>query len=192
MPEMGGRQLAEAVLPQYPALKVLFMSGYTDDAVVRHGILQANVAFLQKPFTPDALGRKVREVLDQMPNNERTILVVEDNSSLRALAEEILGSAGYSVLSAEDGPSALRISGQHSGQIQLLLTDLILPDMTGQEIAASLSRGRPEMQVMFMSGYTRETMAQKGVLTGEANFIQKPWTPQGLREKVRKLLADVR
>ena len=67
MPGMGGRELAEALRPRYPWMRTLFMSGYTDDAVVRHGVLASETAFLQKPFSPSTLAQKVREVLDAEP-----------------------------------------------------------------------------------------------------------------------------
>jgi PAS domain S-box-containing protein len=122
-------------------------------------------------------------------SREDTILVVEDDAGIRALVEEVLTSAGYRVLVAEDGVNALRISTEYAGPIQLLLTDVILPKMSGKEVAANLRALRPEMIVLFMSGYTREVMAHNGTLDPEVNFIQKPWSPRVLRQKIQTLLS---
>ena len=124
-----------------------------------------------------------------MPSDERTILVVEDDLGLRALTEEVLGVAGYRILIAPEGAHALRMAEEYSGQIQLLLTDVNLPRMSGQEIARQLAALRPEMKVLFMSGYARSALIENGTLEPEANFMQKPWRPLTLCEKIHSLLA---
>ncbi len=119
-------------------------------------------------------------------SGEITILIVEDQSGLRDLAQEVLTSAGYKVLAAPDGAEAFRVAGEYLGQIQLLLTDLRLPEIGGVEIAARIRALRPEIKVLFMSGHAR---GENQGLPSAADFIQKPWTPQGLCEKIRALLA---
>ncbi len=118
-----------------------------------------------------------------------TILVVEDDPGVRALVEEVLQSAGYNVLMAQDGTQALRISAEYAGPIQLLLSDVIMPKMGGKEVATRLTEPRPDMPVLFMSGYPKNEMAQNGSLNGEVHFLQKPWTPRGLCEKIESLLS---
>jgi PAS domain S-box-containing protein len=124
-----------------------------------------------------------------MVSGEGTILVVEDDSCLRTLVDEVLSSAGYTVFVASDGASAIRIAGEYAGRIQLLLTDVILPKMSGKEIAAKIMVSRPEMKVLFMSGYTKNAMAANGTLDPEVNFIQKPWTPRKLCEMIHIVLT---
>lgn len=118
-----------------------------------------------------------------------TILIVEDNPGLCDLAQEVLSSAGYSVLAAQDGAHALRVAEEYSGQIQLLLTDITLPDMDGQQIASSLHALRPGMKVLFMSGHASAAIREDSPFAPNANFIQKPWSPQGLCEKICNVLA---
>src|SRR5271163_4476952 len=122
-------------------------------------------------------------------STDGTILIVEDQPGLRALTEEILSSAGYSILAASDGADALRIAEEYSGPIQLLLTDVTLPKIGGIETAARLHALRPDMKVLFMSGHARGAMTGSGTLDPRANFIQKPWSPQGLCEEIRKILT---
>ncbi|MGA2881575.1 MAG: response regulator [Bryobacteraceae bacterium] len=118
-----------------------------------------------------------------------TILIVEDDPALCALAQEVLSSAGYSVLAAQDGAYALRVAEEYSGQIQLLLTDITLPDLGGQEIAARIQARRPETKVIFMSGHARVGINEKESLDPQTNFLQKPWTPRGLCEKIVTVLT---
>jgi CheY-like chemotaxis protein len=133
-----------------------------------------------------------------MASTERTILVVEDEAGLRALIEEILGSAGYNVLMAPDGATAVRLSEELPSNIDLLLTDLTLPGMSGQETAARLKAIRPQMEVLFMSGFAESDiygsgapgsrMVGSGGPVEQAAFISKPWTARGLCEKIGAVL----
>jgi len=119
-----------------------------------------------------------------------TILLVEDDSAVRLLVEEILSSIGYQVLTAEDGPHALLAAQQHSGKIDLLLTDVVLPKMGGKEIASRLAALLPGIKVLFMSGYTGHSAAQHGNLDPDVAFLPKPFSPAVLMEKVRAVLAS--
>ena len=123
------------------------------------------------------------------PRGTETILVVEDDPAVRLLVEDILGSAGYRVLAAEDGPSALLVAQQHDGEIDLLLTDVVLPKMGGKEVASRLTALRPGIKVLFMSGYTGHSAAQHGTLDSDVNFLPKPFSPDALCEKVRAVLT---
>jgi len=131
-------------------------------------------------------GRATHEIA---PRGTETILVVEDDSAVRALVEEILGSVGYRVLAAEDGPGALRIAQQHGETIDLLLTDVVLPKMGGREVASNLKRLRSDIKVLFMSGYTGHSAAQHGSLDSDVQFLPKPFSPDALCEKVRAVLT---
>ncbi|RME47524.1 MAG: response regulator [Caldilineae bacterium] len=118
-----------------------------------------------------------------------SILLVEDDPQVRAVTREILTDAGYRVLEAENGPSALDVAGRHSGDIHLLLTDVVMPDMSGTLLAQELRKRRPALKVLFMSGYTEKGMATHHRLKLEGTaFISKPFSPVELVRKVRAAL----
>jgi CheY-like chemotaxis protein len=117
-----------------------------------------------------------------------TVLLVEDDEALRGLVTQILSKRGYKVLAAADPESALEINSQHRGPIQLFLTDLVLRQMNGHELAQKLTASRPGTRVLFMSGYTSEAIANGGLLEAEVAFLQKPFTTSGLARKVREVL----
>jgi signal transduction histidine kinase len=120
-----------------------------------------------------------------------TILVVEDEEQLRTLVSLILQQQGYTVLESRDVHEAVRLCEQHSGPLHLLLTDVVMPGMNGPDLAQQLTLLRPEMKVLYMSGYTDSAVARHSI-TSETPFIQKPFSPATLNQKVRDLLGGSR
>ncbi|HXW15580.1 MAG TPA: ATP-binding protein, partial [Terriglobia bacterium] len=117
-----------------------------------------------------------------------TIILVEDDDNVRAVAGRILGSRGYNVLEAPSGLAALLMPGEHKGPIHLLLTDLVMPVMSGRELAEKLVQSVPGLKVLYMSGYTDDAAIRHGVLQSGVPFLQKPFSPEGLARKVREVL----
>jgi CheY-like chemotaxis protein len=128
------------------------------------------------------------EARGEMPHGSETILLAEDEEMLRELAREVLEMNGYKVLPAANGASALQLCEQHEGPIHLLLTDVDMPEMSGRALAECLQRLRPGLRVLYMSGYTSDAIVHHGVLDESMNFIQKPFTPAALAQKVRAVL----
>ena len=121
-----------------------------------------------------------------------TILVVEDETTVRELARELLELNGYSVLEAAHGQEALRVCRSHDGPIHLMLTDVVMPHMNGHELAETLAPLRPGMKVLYMSGYSEDAGVLRDILVSKTTFLRKPFTPDALAEKVRALLNDAR
>jgi CheY-like chemotaxis protein len=124
----------------------------------------------------------------EMPGGSETILVVEDEPKLRNIVSEVLKGLGYSVLVADDGEDALEISRTHEGPIHLLATDVIMPGVGGRELASRLVQARPQLKVLFMSGYTDDSVITQGVLSNQMAFLQKPISSAALAQKVRAVL----
>jgi PAS domain S-box-containing protein len=117
-----------------------------------------------------------------------TILVVEDELNLRRLTRQFLDNQGYTVLEAADGAAAVQICVAHQGTIHLLLTDVIMPGMNGRELAQRVSEIRPNMKVLYMSGYTENAIGQNGTLDAGIKLLQKPFTLHALKATVREVL----
>ena len=117
-----------------------------------------------------------------------TILLVEDDDAVRAVTSRALLRFGYTVLAAEGGSQALKLLEDHGDTIHLLLTDIMMPGMNGVEVARRILEARPGIRVFFMSGYADQDLVRQGLLAPGTHFIQKPFTPFELVERVRRIL----
>ncbi|MFI5197022.1 MAG: response regulator [Thermoanaerobaculia bacterium] len=139
------------------------------------------------PPVADRAGSKPPVVPDFAPRGDETILLVEDEVAVRRLAATLLRSSGYTVLEAGSGDEALSLLSKTTDLVQLLLTDFVMPRMTGRELAERVHAGRPDIRVLYMSGYTDTGFADSAAL-GAADFLQKPFTRVALTQKVREVL----
>jgi CheY-like chemotaxis protein len=130
----------------------------------------------------------LRQFIHERPRGTETVLLVEDEPAVRALARKALTGSGYNVLEAEDAAEALTVAHGQNGPIHLLLADVVMPHMSGRELAESLALFYPDAKVLFMSGHTEDAVIRHGVQTRGIPFLQKPFTPDGLARKVREVL----
>jgi CheY-like chemotaxis protein len=137
----------------------------------------------------EAVSRVSPAVATALPTGTETLLLVEDDPAVRALAERILVSCGYALRQAADGRDALALirTGEH---IDMLITDVVMPHIGGRDLAEAVCALRPGVRLLFTSGYTPDEVLRRGVLSAEVAFLQKPFTPSALATTVRAVLDD--
>jgi CheY-like chemotaxis protein len=124
-------------------------------------------------------------------NASRTVLVVDDDAPVLRVASKVLQRVGYEVLEANGGAEALELAEERGGEIDLLLTDVVMPGMGGRELSQEMTARYPDVRVLFMSAYTEDEVILQGVRVAEVDFIAKPFTVEGLRAKVREVLNGI-
>jgi len=144
------------------------------------------------PRVDDAVSEAASAPAATLRTGSETLLLVEDEEAVRGLARRVLEGGGYTVLAGADADEALKLSRQHAGVIDLLVTDVVMPRTSGPQLADQLLAERPRMKVLFISGYAELEIAKRGVLRAETELLQKPFTPDRLIERVREILDNRR
>jgi CheY-like chemotaxis protein len=185
MPNMGGTDLADRITANRTDMKVLYVSGHSDRHIAGNGSFNPARAYLQKPFTCDALLQSVREVLD-MPK-QASIVIADDDPGIRKLLREVLRTSGYHVLEAANGKHAVdHICRNH---VDLLVTDLVMPDQEGIETIGEVRARFPSLRILAMSGGFGEAFLNVARKVGADYIIRKPFETGAIREAIRGLLA---
>lgn len=122
-------------------------------------------------------------------NSRGTILLAEDEPALRALVGRVLTSAGFRVLAAPDGAEAALLWHRHAHEIDLILTDIVMPHLSGRGLVQQIMRVRPDVKVLYMSGFTADATMHLKVAANAINFIEKPFSPAALIARIREILA---
>ena len=168
-----------------------------------YGIVKQNGGFINVDSEPgrgttftiylprhDSAAADEQESEDRLLTGSETILVVEDEAQILRMCQRVLESAGYRVLAAASPVSALVLAEQHPGPIHLLLSDVVMPDMNGKQLQARIEAAVPGLRTVFMSGYTADVVAHRGVLDAGIRFLQKPFSPRDLTRRVREALDE--
>ena len=153
-------------------------------------IAQGSVFKVYLPRVEQSAQPATPEDQEEVCNGSETILLAEDSDPLREMAREYLETVGYTVLEAASGKDALQRAKDFAGTIHVLLTDVVMPEMSGPELAHQLTLHRPRIKVIFTSGYTDDAIARQGILDSTVAFIQKPYRPKELARKIREVLRD--
>jgi DNA-binding NtrC family response regulator len=140
------------------------------------------------PCAAEELTREAPPMAGELPRGVERILLVEDEDTVRKLAKQMLESLGYEVITAEDGVAAIELMTGREHEIDLLLTDVVMPRMGGEKLYDEMSRRRPGLPVLYSSGYTESTVIHHGVRDGGVPFMHKPYTLDEMAHAVRKAL----
>jgi PAS domain S-box-containing protein len=185
MPNVSGRELATRLEKMQPGIKVLFMSGYTDNVIAHHGVLEEGAEFLQKPFSPEQLAGKVRAVLGP-PKRLARILVADEEAGVRGFLRKVLERGGYEVMEAVDGKPPL--DEARAAQVDLVIADLILPEQEGIEFIRALRREMPGIGIIAISGrFQGPYLTMAGNLGADA-MLAKPVGAELLLARVAQVL----
>jgi CheY-like chemotaxis protein len=126
--------------------------------------------------------------MTRVPHGSETVLLVEDEPAVREMTKAALQRHGYTVLPAATGAEALRIARANHGVINVVLTDVVMPGMSGPQLVEQLREEQPRLAALFMSGYTSDAVFRHGIETGQADFLQKPFSTSALAAKLRQVL----